>query len=479
MTIQEILQEIKKIADNNSFVNFSYIGDVEEMKLQPGFEYPGFAVQNYSYDEETKTYYMSMYLISEDRTLENNCLNVLNDIVYNVNLKHLDLGIVIKSDNIQIITAGKLNGAYCSMQLQMTLTSCVCEDKHGYVSSVNGQTGDVILDIPEIEQTVIDVNGQTGHVVLDIPEKLSDLYQDIEYATPDFVDEKVTAEHNYTDSVKSNLKDEIGKLVTGVSSVNGSTGDVVIFIPKMTSDLENNSDFIDSEYVDNLIEQLNSSVNTNYAKKSELNTAISDEVSRADNKYANKTDIPTDFYTKQEVDDKDKNIIANTSLNFATKTQLNTEIANEVSRADNKYAKKTDIPTDFYTKQEVDDKVSTKQDVLVSGTNIKTINGKDILGSGDVTIETGTDEGKVKQIIYSEMSTIYLPEIVNSVENLDNQIIANASINYLLKTDYIAPDVNKEYVDTEIGKLVTGVSSVNGMTGDVIIETADKKYCFL
>ena len=32
MTIQEILQEIKKIADNNSFVNFSYIGDVEELE---------------------------------------------------------------------------------------------------------------------------------------------------------------------------------------------------------------------------------------------------------------------------------------------------------------------------------------------------------------------------------------------------------------------------------------------------------------
>ena len=153
-----------------------------------------------------------------------------------------------------------MNGAYCSMQLQMTLTSCVCEDKPGYVSSVNGQTGDVILDIPDIERTVIDVNGQTGHVVLDIPEKLSDLYQDIEYATPTYVDEKAAAEHNYTDSVKSNLKDEIGKLVTGVSSVNGSTGDVVIFIPKMTSDLENNSDFIDSEYVDNLIESLNSSI---------------------------------------------------------------------------------------------------------------------------------------------------------------------------------------------------------------------------
>ena len=74
------------------------------------------------------------------------------------------------------------------------------------------------------------------------------------------------------------------------------------------------------------------------------------------------------------------------------------------------------------------------------------------------------------------MTTIYLPEIATSVENEDKKIIANASINYLLKTDYIAPDVDKEYVDTEIGKLVTGVSSVNGMTGDVTIETADTKY---
>ena len=124
------------------------------------------------------------------------------------------------------------------MQLQMTSTSCVCEDKPGYVSSVNGQT---------------------GHVVLDIPEKLSDLYQDIEYATPDFVDEKVIAEHNYTDSVKSNLEDEIGKLVTGVSSVNGMTGDVTI-------------ETADTKYIDDKFDTLNSSVNANFQVKGDYAT---------------------------------------------------------------------------------------------------------------------------------------------------------------------------------------------------------------
>lgn len=46
------------------------------------------------------------------------------------------------------------------------------------------------------------------------------------------------------------------------------------------------------------------------------------------------------------------------------------------------YAKKADI----YTKTETDTKLSEKQNSLVSGTNIKTINGSSILGSGNITI---------------------------------------------------------------------------------------------
>jgi len=49
----------------------------------------------------------------------------------------------------------------------------------------------------------------------------------------------------------------------------------------------------------------------------------------------------------------------------------------------------TDIfnPSQYYTKTEVDTALSGKQETLVSGTNIKTINNQSILGSGDIHIE--------------------------------------------------------------------------------------------
>ena len=43
-----------------------------------------------------------------------------------------------------------------------------------------------------------------------------------------------------------------------------------------------------------------------------------------------------------------------------------------------------------YTKSEVDDLLNNKQDTLVSGTNIKTINGETLLGSGNIKIEAGS-----------------------------------------------------------------------------------------
>ena len=41
----------------------------------------------------------------------------------------------------------------------------------------------------------------------------------------------------------------------------------------------------------------------------------------------------------------------------------------------------------------VDDEVATKQDTLVSGTNIKTINGQNVLGNGNVIIHQGVGDG--------------------------------------------------------------------------------------
>lgn len=73
--------------------------------------------------------------------------------------------------------------------------------------------------------------------------------------------------------------------------------------------------------------------------------------------------------------------------NYYTKSE--TSGATDISTA---LESKADTAT-TYTKTEVDNAItaatSTKQDTLVSGTNIKTINNQSILGDGNITIEGG------------------------------------------------------------------------------------------
>lgn len=48
---------------------------------------------------------------------------------------------------------------------------------------------------------------------------------------------------------------------------------------------------------------------------------------------------------------------------------------------------------DYYTKGQVDDLLDDKQDTLVSGTNIKTINNQSLLGNGNINISGGEATG--------------------------------------------------------------------------------------
>lgn len=72
--------------------------------------------------------------------------------------------------------------------------------------------------------------------------------------------------------------------------------------------------------------------------------------------------------------------------NYYTKTQTNTLLGGKADTATT------------YTKTEVDNAItaatSTKQDTLVSGTNIKTINSQSLLGSGNIVIQGGSGGGK-------------------------------------------------------------------------------------
>lgn len=71
--------------------------------------------------------------------------------------------------------------------------------------------------------------------------------------------------------------------------------------------------------------------------------------------------------------------------NYYTKT----EVDNAISAATSGKAEASDVQALSGEVQTVSGAVANKQDTLVSGTNIKTINNTSILGSGNITIDSG------------------------------------------------------------------------------------------
>ena len=125
--------------------------------------------------------------------------------------------------------------------------------------------------------------------------------------------------------------------------------------------------------------------------------------STAEETYAKKTSIPT-------VNDPKVSI----KMNGAEKGSftLNQAAAGEV-----------DLGTVITAHQDI----SGKQDKLISGTNIKTINGKDILGSGDITISSNVmavDTGDIINDATVEYATkSYVDGLVGDINNVLESII--------------------------------------------------------
>lgn len=87
--------------------------------------------------------------------------------------------------------------------------------------------------------------------------------------------------------------------------------------------------------------------------------------------------------------------------------------------------------SEYLTKAEAEtlyanlDSVNNKQDKLISGTNIKTINGQSILGSGDITISGGGSSsggGNAPEVVEVEATTKLGSTRVSFADILPNKI---------------------------------------------------------
>lgn len=137
-----------------------------------------------------------------------------------------------------------------------------------------------------------------------------------------------------------------------------------------------------------------------------------------------------------------------------------------------------DIPdtSNFATKTDL----NRKQNTLVSGQNIKTINGESILGSGNITIEGGSGGGEIPEgvkptyYLWKETSSYGNSSMLNNNKNVRNILLTyEYSEEYpfvVLKDNYNDTISNNLYIKSNYVEIQCCNSRVGGKNSDLIDE---------
>ena len=225
----------------------------------------------------------------------------------------------------------------------------------------------------------------------DIPTKVSDLTND-----SGFITNTVNNLTNYYTKTNTYTKSEVDSLIGSVSSLDIQivqtlpTQDIststIYLVPKTASTNDNYDEYI---YVNNSWEHIGSTEVdlSNYYTKTQTDNLLDDKADVSSlstvattgsyNDLSNKPTIPTvnnATLTIQKNGTTVKTFTANASSNVTANITVPTktsDLTNDSGFVDNTYHD------------------STKQNSLVSGTNIKTINNESLLGSGNINITSG------------------------------------------------------------------------------------------
>ena len=157
---------------------------------------------------------------------------------------------------------------------------------------------------------------------------------------------------------------------------------------------------------------------SNLATKQEVTEGLAGKANTSDlSNYLTTEAAQSTYATKGELGAKlDVETYNSEKATFALKSELpDTSDFITKATADETYQPKgeylTSVPDNYVTDEELNGKgyatteqLNAKQDALVSGTNIKTVNGNSLLGSGDITIEGGTGSG-VKEWDFAQLQS--------------------------------------------------------------------------
>lgn len=308
----------------------------------------------------------------------------------------------------------------------------------GAVTSVNGQTGEVVL-------TASSLNAYTKTQTDDLINGVRTIAND--------ANNKADAVTSRVQDVETSLGNKQDTLVSGVNikTVNGHSivgeGDVVIEGTDSYTKTESDAKYATAE-----------SLNTLNGTVSELGTAVeatNTELAKTKTDVTNLTSKVNEDSQKIASLDTEMDNKAN-SADVPTNTQFNS-LAGEVANKADK--------TSVYTKQEVDNKVASKQDTLTAGNGITITKSenKTVISSTSPTVQAG-ETGTADNYIYSAGS---------GNKNVISQIETNSDVDDTLK--------NPNYVPIKVtgwnGQGVTGASTrILGATSERagVMSAADK-----
>ena len=253
-------------------------------------------------------------------------------------------------------------------------------------------------------------------------------------------------------------------------------------VDNLLNDKANKSELTTKQ--DQLVSGINIKTINNQSILGGGNIEIQTETDLSD--YYTKEEINETFATTSQVENKvdkveGKSLISDEEIQrLSTVTNYDDTAINEQIATLN--SSKLDVETynsdkaNFATKTELNE----KQNTLVSGTNIKTINGNSLLGSGDITITGGGDidlsnyynKGEVDTKLDAKLdTTVYTTDksgFATKTELADYLTTTNAAETYQIKGNYLT-EIPSEYV-TE-SELNAGLNN----KVDVTAYTADKE----
>jgi len=113
----------------------------------------------------------------------------------------------------------------------------------------------------------------------------------------------------------------------------------------------------------------------------------------------------------------------------------------------------------YYTEDEVDDLLELKQDVLESGTNIKTVNNTSLLGSGNINISGGSGGSALACVSDFDVDTD-VGDMEIFIDACDSVVIDSTTgwSSTLSDTKVPSEKLVKETIDTKQATLVSGTN---------------------